>query len=93
MGWAATKPENKYEVIQFTATRGRNRVENVTLLQVSNTSIKPLLTIKTLGVMTRNSCLKSTLQTRADCYGHIRALHHVRASLPDEVAKLSPAAS
>jgi len=42
---------NKSEVIRFNTTRGRNRVEDVTLLQVSNTAIKPSLTVKSLGVI------------------------------------------
>jgi len=40
----------KYEVIQFTATRGLDGVEDDTLLQVSNAAIKHSLIIKCLGV-------------------------------------------
>ena len=40
----------KSEVIQFTATCGRDRVEDVTSLQVSNAAIKLSSTIKSLGV-------------------------------------------
>ena len=41
---------NKSEVVQFTATRGRGRVEDVTSLQVSNAAIQSSSTIKSLGV-------------------------------------------
>ena len=41
---------NKSEVIQFTGGRRRNRVEYVTFFQIKNAAIKPLSTIKSLGV-------------------------------------------
>jgi len=82
---------NKSEVIQFTATRGRNRVEDVTLLPVSNTAIKPSQnkTIKSLGMMldTKLSFDEHVANVCRLCYGHIRALRHVRASLRDNVAR------
>jgi len=41
---------SKSEVIQFTAGRGREQVDNISLLQVSDAAIQPSPTIKTLGV-------------------------------------------
>ena len=81
---------NKSEVIQFTAIRGRDRVEDVTSLQVSNAAIKPSSTIKCLGVTrdTKLSFDEHVTNVCRLCYRHIRALRHVRASLP----KPSPAA-
>jgi len=80
---------NKSEVIQFTATRGRNRVEYVTSLQVSNTANKSSLTKKSLGVIliTKLSFDEHVTHVCRLCYGHIRVLRHVRASLPDDVAR------
>ena len=56
----------KSEVIQFTATRGRDRVEDVTSLQVSSAAIKPSLTIKSLGV-TRDTKLSFDEQVTNVC--------------------------
>ena len=41
---------SKSEVIQFTAGRGREQVDDVSSLQVSDAAIQPSRTIKTLGV-------------------------------------------
>jgi hypothetical protein len=88
MNWLQLNP-NKSEVIQFTATRGRDRAEDVTSLQVSNAAIKPSSTIKSLGVTldTKLSFDEHVTNVCRLCYGHIRALRHIRASLPDDVAR------
>ena len=80
---------NKSEVIQFTAARGRNRVEDVTSIQISNAAIKPSSTIKSLGVTldTKLSFDEHVTNVCRLCYCHIRALRHVRASLPNDVAR------
>jgi len=79
----------KSEVIQFTATRGRDRVDDVTSLQVSNAAIKPSSTIKSLGVTLDRKLSFDAHVTNVCrlCYCHIRALRHVRESLPYDVAR------
>jgi len=82
---------NKCEVIQFTATRGHNRVEDVTLLQVSNTAIEPSLTIKSLGVILDTKLPFDVHVTNVCrlCYGCVMFVHHCLTMLHE----LSPAAS
>ena len=80
---------NKSELIQFSACRGRDRVDDVTAVQVSNATIRPSPYIKSLGV-TLDSKLTFDLHVSTvckACYFHIRALRHVRESLPDNVAR------
>ena len=79
----------KSAVIQFTATRGRDRVDDVTSLQVSNAAIKPSSTIKSLGVTLDRKLSFDAHVTNVCrlCYCHIRALRHVRESLPYDVAR------
>jgi hypothetical protein len=88
MGCNVLNPNNS-EVIQFIATRGRDRVEDVTSLQVSNAAIKPSSTIKSLGVThdTKLSFDEHVTNVCRLCCGHIRGLRHVSASLPDDVAR------
>ena len=74
---------SKSEVIQFTAGRGREQVDDVSLLQ-------PSPTIKTLGVtldwlLTFDQHVANVCKA---CYFHIRALRHVHQSLPDDVARI-----
>ena len=80
----------KSEVIQFTATRGRDKVEEVNSVVVSNAIIQPASSIRSLGVtldrkLSFDQHVKNTCRS---CYHHIRALRHIRESLPDEVAKI-----
>ena len=81
---------SKSEVIQFTAGRGREQVDDVSSLQVSDAAIQPSPTIKTLGV-TLDRLLTFDQHVANVCkagYFHIRALRHVRQSLPDDVARI-----
>ena len=80
---------NKSEVIQFTTTRGRDRVDDVTSLNVSNAAVKPSSTVKSLGVtLDRKLSFDAHVANVCRlCYYHIRALRHVRQSLPVDVAK------
>jgi len=80
---------NKSEVIQFTAARGRNRVEDVISIHISNAAIKPSSTIQSLGMTldTKLSFDEYVTNVCRLCYCHIRALRYVRASLPDDDAK------
>ena len=76
-------------MIQFTVSRGRDRVDDVTAVQVSDSSIRPSSFIKSLGVtldskLTFDQHVSSVCRA---CYFHIRALKHVRDSLPDDVAR------
>jgi hypothetical protein len=76
-------------LIQFNATRGRDKVDDVDVVHVSGAAIQPSSTIRSLGVtfdckLTFN---KHVANVSKACYCHIRALRHVRESLPDEVAK------
>ena len=81
---------SKSDVIQFTAGTGREQVDDVSSLQVSDAAIQPSPTIKTLGVtldrlLTFDQHVANVCKA---CYFHIRALRHVRQSLPDDVAKI-----
>ena len=79
----------KSEVIQFTACHGHGRVDDVASFQVSGADIELSATIKSLGVildskLTFDKHVSNVIQA---CYCHIRALRHVRESLPDDVAR------
>jgi len=80
---------SKSEMIQFNATRGRDKVDDIDVVHVSGAAIQPSSTIRSLGVtfdskLTFNQHVANVSKA---CYCHIRALRHVRESLPDEVAK------
>jgi hypothetical protein len=79
----------KSEVIQFTAARGQNRVEDVAAIRVSSAIIPPVLTIRSLGVTLDKKLTfdQHVTNTCRSCYYHIRALRHVRQSLQDNVVK------
>ena len=79
----------KSEVIQFMATRGRDKVDDVTSVQVSNAVIQPVSSIRSLGVTLdrKLSFDQHVNNTCRSCYHHIRALRHIRESLPEEVVK------
>ena len=77
----------KYEVIHFTATRGRDKVDDVLSEVVSNAIIQPASSIRSLGVtvdrkLSFHQHVKNTCRL---CYH--QALRHIQESLPDEVAK------
>ena len=77
-------------MIQFTTGRGREQVDDVSSLQVSDAAIQPSPTIKTLGV-TLDRLLTFDQHVANVCkagYFHIRALRHVGQSLPDDVARI-----
>ena len=84
-------PSNQQsEVILFTAARGRQFVDDVPSLQVSDVVIQPSATIKSLDVtldrhLTFDQHVANVCKT---CYFHIRVLHHVPQSLPDDVARI-----
>ena len=79
----------KSEVIQFTATRGRAKVDDVTSVVVSNAIIQLVSSTRSRGVtLDRKLSFDDHVNnTCRSCYYHIRALRHIRESLPDEVAK------
>jgi len=79
----------KFEAIQFTASRGRQQVDDVASVTVADTSIQTAMTVKSLGVTFDNHLTFDQHITSVckSCYFHIRALRHVRNSLPDDVAK------
>ena len=79
----------KSEVIQFTACHGQDRVDDLASFQVSGTAIELSSTIKSLGVIfdSKLSFDKHVSNVSKACYCHIRALRHVRESLPDDVAR------
>jgi hypothetical protein len=58
-------------------------------VDIAGTLIKPSLTIKSLGVTldSRLSFDEHVTAVCKGCYFHTRALQHIRASLPDDVAK------
>jgi hypothetical protein len=80
---------SKSELIQFTASRGRDRVDDINTVQVSDSAIRPSSYIKSLGVtlyskLTFDQHVSNVCKA---CYFHILALNHVRMSLPDDVAR------
>jgi hypothetical protein len=79
----------KSEVIQFSTMRGRNCVDDAITLRVSDASIQPSSTVKSLGVTLdqKLSFDKHISTVCKQCFCHIRALRHVRDSLPDDVAR------
>jgi len=79
----------KSDAIQFVTGRGRSRVDDVTSLDVSGAAIQPAATVKSLGVVLDRqlSFDQHVNNVCRACYYHIRALRHVRDSLPDDVAK------
>ena len=86
--WLSLNPK-KSEAIQFTSGRGQSRVEDIASIAVSGVRIKPSTVVKSLGV-TLDGGLTFDQHIANVCkasYFHIRALRHVRKSLPDDVAK------
>jgi len=80
---------SKSEAILFTAGRGRQSVNDVPSLQVSDAVIQPSAVVRSLGVtldrhLTFDQHVANVCKA---CYFHIRALRHVRQSLPDDVAR------
>ena len=80
----------KSEVIQFSATRGRDKIDDVTSVLVSKAVIQPVSSIRSLGVTLdrKLSFDQHVNNTCKSCYHHIRALRHIRESLPEEVVKI-----
>ena len=79
----------KSDVIQFTVGRGRERTDDLDTILISDARIQPSSTIKSLGV-TLDQQLSFDQQVDKvckACYFHIRALRHVRPSLPDDVTR------
>ena len=77
---------SKSDAVQFSLGRGRS---NITEVSVSGVAIQPSATVKSLGAtldryLSFDQHVNSVCKA---CYFHIRALRHVRESLPDEVAK------
>jgi hypothetical protein len=64
-------------------------VEDVASFQVFDDAIKPSAVIRSLGVTLDRQLTfdQHVSNVSKACYGHIRALRHVRESLPSEVAK------
>ena len=78
----------KSDAIQFSTGRKRNAVD-VPAVSVSGVAIQPSATINSLGVvLDRHLSFDQQVDSVCKaCYFHIRALRHVRESLPDDVAK------
>ena len=68
---------------------GRDRVNDVPHVTVSNALIQPSPTVKSLGVILDRQLTfdEHVASITKACLFHIRALLHVRNSLPDDVAK------
>ena len=86
--WLSLNP-TKSDVIQFNSGRGQNRVEDLASVAVSDVRLEPSTSVKSLGVvldgkLTFDQHIASVCRAS---YFHIRALRHVRESLPDNVAK------
>ena len=80
---------DKSEVIQFKVGRGRGCVEDVASVTVSNAVLQPSKTVKNLGVTLDIQLTydRHVANISKECFLHIRALRHVRDSLPDDVAR------
>jgi Reverse transcriptase (RNA-dependent DNA polymerase)/Endonuclease-reverse transcriptase len=86
--WLSLNPK-KSDVIQFISGRGQNRVEDVASVAVSGVPIRPSSCVKSLGI-TFDSDLAFDQHIANVCkasYFHIRALRHIRKSLPYDVVK------
>jgi hypothetical protein len=73
----------------FTVGRGRERTDDLDTILISDARIQQSSTIKSLGVTLDQQL---TFDQQVDkvckaCYFHIRALRHVRPSLPDDVTR------
>lgn len=79
----------KSDAVQFALGRGRARADGVAVVDVSGVAIRPAAVVKSLGVVLdeRLSFDQQVDKVCKACYYHIRALRHVRDSLPDDVAK------
>ena len=79
----------KSDAVQFSIGRGRARTDRIAVVDVSGADIQPAATIKSLGVvLDQNLSFNQQVDgVCKSCYFHIRALRHVRDSLPDDVAK------
>ena len=73
---------NKSEVVQFTAGRGRERVDDISSLKVSDTVIQTSSTTKSLSVTNDRQLTfdQHVANVCKACYFHIRALRYVRHS-------------
>lgn len=79
----------KSEAIQFSIGRGHSTVVDIATVNVSGAAIQPTASVKSLGVrLDRHLSFDQQIDSVCkSCYFHIRALRHVRESLPDDVAK------
>ena len=80
---------SKFEVIQFSVIQAWY-TKNVTLITIASAPISLSPSIKSLGVIF-DSNLTFNDHVAAECkvcYFHIRALRHIRASTPDNVANM-----
>jgi len=80
---------SKSEAIQFKTGRGGKQVDNVATINVSGVAVQTAETVKSLGVILDRqlSFSQHVDNVCRACYFHIRALRHVRDSLPEDVAK------
>jgi len=78
----------KSDAIVFTPSRQQHTTKLDTV-SVSGQPVVPSTTVKSLGVVLDNmlSMDQHVADVCKNCYFHIRALHHVRASLPDDVVR------
>lgn len=79
----------KSDAVQFSTGRGCSSVDNVAAINVSGAAIRPASTVKSLGfILDERLSFNQQINTVCkSCYFHIRALRHVRDSLPDDVAR------
>jgi hypothetical protein len=80
---------SKSDVIWLTGGHVRQPQDFTAAVDIAGAMIKPSSTIKSLGVTldSRISFDEHVAAVCKACYFHIRALRHIRASLPDDVAK------
>ena len=78
----------KSDVIVFTPSRQQHTTKLDTV-SVSSQPVIPSLTVKSLGIVLDNrlSMDQHVADVCKNCYFHIRTLHHVRSSLPDDVVR------
>ena len=79
----------KSDAVQFTLGKGRSVIEEISTVRVSRVAIQLSKSVKSLGV-TLYKHLSFDEQIDNVCksaYFHIRALRHIRESMPDDVTK------
>jgi hypothetical protein len=78
----------KSDAVQFTLGKGRSTIEEISTVNVSGVAIQLSKSVKKLGVLDKHLSFDEQVDNVCkSAYFHIRALRHIRESLPDDVTK------